>query len=99
MIKFYAIQLLHDIVFYADDLQDCGVHTFTDTYKASITDPNYFFGKMGQKILKWMKPFEKAYGCRTEGNSVKLEWFTKGKLNVSGKYVLQYILLCILKAD
>ena len=32
-----------------------------------------------------MKLFEKAYDCRTEGSSVKLEWFTKGKLNVSGK--------------
>ena len=60
------------------------MHTFTDTYDASITDPNYFFGVVGQKMLKWMKPFEKAYDCRTEGSSVRLKWFSEGKLNVSG---------------
>ena len=48
---------------------------------------------MGRKMLKWMKPFEKAYNCRTEGSSVKLEWFTGGKLNVSGKSHMVHVMV------
>ena len=71
------------------------MHTFIDNYQASITDPNYFFGNMGPKLLTWMKPFEKAYNCRTEGSSVKLEWFTGGKLNVSGKWSTVHTQHCL----
>ena len=63
------------------------MRTFADEYQASITDPEHFFGKKGRSLLQWMKPFRKAYNCRLEKGSTRIEWFSEGKLNVSGMQI------------
>ena len=70
---------------YAFDLviQDCGqLQTFFDLYQLSVTDPEYFFGKVGKSLLDWKKPFKRAYSCCTSKR--RIEWFSGGKLNISG---------------
>ena len=71
------------------------MHNFTDDYQASISDPEYFFGKKGRSLLQWKKLFKKAYNCKVEGNSINIDWFLDGKLNVSGIYYKTKKIICM----
>ena len=55
---------------------------FNELYQMSINDPKFFWGTLAKQFLEWEKPFEKVMDCNVEEG--KIQWFTGGKLNVSG---------------
>ena len=59
---------------------------FDELYATSIRDPEFFWGSLAKQFLQWDKPFEKVMDCNMEKGEIK--WFTQGKLNVSGSYVI-----------
>ena len=60
---------------------------FDTLYKMSIDDPETFWGILALEFLQWMEPFQKVMDCDLmEG---KVQWFTEGKLNISGKQQIQ----------
>ena len=72
------------VLWYHNLIQDCGqLQTFSDLHQLSVMDPEYFFGKVGESLLDWKKPFKRAYRCCTSKRMI--EWFSEGKLNVSGR--------------
>ena len=58
-------------------------------YQQSIKDPETFWGQLGATRLNWMKPFDSVMDVDLDKGQHK--WFLGGKLNVSGKFVVDHL--------
>lgn len=52
-------------------------------YRESISNPDKFWGELAMRYLKWEEPFGSVRDCNTKEGAIN--WFTGGKLNVSGR--------------
>lgn len=59
-------------------------------YHQSIHDPETFWGQLGATRLNWMKPFDSVMDVNVDKGQHK--WFLGGKLNVSGKLLVDIVL-------
>ncbi|MGI9394855.1 MAG: acetyl-coenzyme A synthetase N-terminal domain-containing protein, partial [Boseongicola sp.] len=59
-------------------------------YKASIDDPEAFWGEHGQRI-DWIKPFTKVKNTSFAPGNVDIRWFEDGTLNVSANCVDKHL--------
>ncbi|MEM8554833.1 MAG: acetyl-coenzyme A synthetase N-terminal domain-containing protein, partial [Pseudomonadota bacterium] len=53
---------------------------YTEMYARSVSDPEGFWGEMGQR-LDWMKPFTRVKNTRYDYGSVSIKWYEDGTLN------------------
>lgn len=60
-------------------------------YQQSIRDPETFWGQLGATRLAWMKPFDSVMDVDLDKGQHK--WFLGGKLNVSGRFLVDIVLL------
>ena len=63
-------------------------------YQQSIRDPETFWGQLGASRLKWMTPFDSVMDVDMDKGQHK--WFLGGKINVSGKLLVNIVLLLAL---
>lgn len=54
----------------------------SNLYKASLQEPEKFWGTLGKSKLKWMQDFHTVSNSNMLAG--KHEWFLGGKLNISG---------------
>ncbi len=59
-----------------------GAEQYGSMYAASITDPESFWGEMGQR-LDWMKPYTKVKNVNWDKADLSVKWYEDGVLNVS----------------
>ena len=55
---------------------------YQEMYKASITDPDKFWGEQAKRI-DWMRPFTKVKNSSYEPGKVSIKWFEDGTLNAA----------------
>ena len=55
---------------------------YQQMYRASIEQPEEFWGEQAEKFLDWSKPWDKVLDWSYEGD-VQIKWFEGGKLNVA----------------
>jgi len=60
-------------------------------YQQSIHDPETFWGQLAATRLDWMKPFDSVMDVDLDKGQHK--WFLGGKLNVSGRFLFDIVLL------
>ena len=58
-----------------------------ELYAESINKPHQFWGDLAKRRLRWMKEFDAVVDC--DMNKGKINWFLKGKLNVSGNLIIR----------
>jgi acetyl-CoA synthetase len=63
--------------------------TYKAMYERSVTDPEGFWGEMGQR-LDWIKPYSKVKDTRYAPD-VSIKWFEDGVLNVSANCVDRHL--------
>ncbi|MCA1299787.1 acetate--CoA ligase [Stappia indica] len=63
---------------------------YQEMYKASITDPDGFWGEHGKRI-DWIKPFTKVKNTSYDPHNVSIKWFEDGTLNVSANCVDRHL--------
>ncbi|MFT6452445.1 MAG: acetyl-CoA synthetase [Halocynthiibacter sp.] len=56
--------------------------TYEAMYKASIDDPDAFWGEHGKRI-DWIKPFTKVRDASFAPGNINIKWFEDGTLNVA----------------
>ncbi|MEM1087731.1 MAG: acetyl-coenzyme A synthetase N-terminal domain-containing protein, partial [Pseudomonadota bacterium] len=54
---------------------------YKSMYAASIADPEAFWGEHGQR-LDWMTPYTKVKDVSWDKQSLSVEWYSDGVLNV-----------------
>ena len=54
---------------------------YQQLYERSITDPDGFWGEIGQRI-DWIKPYTRVKNTSFEPHNVSIKWFEDGTLNV-----------------
>ena len=59
-------------------------------YKASIDDPEAFWGEHGQRI-DWIKPFTKVKNTNFAPGNIDIRWFEDGTLNVSANCIDRHL--------
>ena len=57
--------------------------TYETMYKASIEDPESFWGEQAKTRLDWIEPFTKVKDADFTLGKVKIKWFEDGVLNVA----------------
>ena len=71
-----------------------GAHISADQhsalYQRSISDPEGFWGEMGQN-LDWIKPFTKVKNTSFAPGNIFIKWFEDGVLNVSANCVDRHL--------
>ena len=62
--------------------QDCLVdtETYLELYRASIEDPQAFWGQMAREHLDWLKPWEQV--LQYDYHKAQIAWFLGAKINV-----------------
>jgi acetyl-CoA synthetase len=55
---------------------------YRDMYKASIADPDKFWGEHGKRV-DWIKPYTKVKDTSFAPDNVSIKWFEDGSLNIS----------------
>ncbi|MGI9374191.1 MAG: acetate--CoA ligase [Hyphomicrobiales bacterium] len=63
---------------------------YEDWYKASIDDPDAFWGEHGKRI-DWMKPFSKVKNTSYAYEDVSIKWYEDGTLNVCANCVDRHL--------
>ena len=63
---------------------------YEEMYKASITDPDAFWGEHGKRI-DWIKPYTKVKNTSYDYHNVFIKWFEDGMLNVSSNCVDRHL--------
>jgi len=63
---------------------------YADMYKASVTDPEAFWGEHGKRI-DWMKPYTKVKSVSYAHPDVSIKWFEDGELNVCANCVDRHL--------
>ena len=58
------------------------VGKYRDMYKASIADPDKFWGEHGKRV-DWIKPYTKVKDTSFAPDNVSIKWFEDGSLNIS----------------
>ena len=64
--------------------------TYEKLYKASIDDPDAFWGEHGKRI-DWIKPFTKVQNTTFEYGKVDIRWFEDGTLNVAANCIDRHL--------
>ena len=62
-------------------------------YQKSLSDPEEFWGDHALKNLSWIKEFSNV--TNSDLTKGKHEWFTGGKLNVSGSYLINGLVILL----
>ena len=65
--------------------------TYKAMYKASIDDPEAFWGEEARNRLTWMKPFTKVKNTSFTAPDVSIKWFEDGVLNVSANCIDRHL--------
>ena len=55
---------------------------YNEMYKESISNPEKFWGKMGNRI-DWINPFTKVKNTSFSNDDVSIKWYEDGTLNIS----------------
>ncbi len=63
---------------------------YKELYNRSISDPEGFWGEMGQR-LDWIKPYTKVKNTSFDINNVSIKWFEDGTLNVCANCVDRHL--------
>ncbi len=63
---------------------------YKELYNRSISDPEDFWGEMGQR-LDWIKPYTKVKNTSFDINNVSIKWFEDGTLNVCANCVDRHL--------
>jgi acetyl-CoA synthetase len=63
---------------------------YEDMYKASIADPDRFWGEHGKR-LDWIKPYTKVKHTSFDYHNVSVKWFEDGELNVSANCIDRHL--------
>ncbi len=64
--------------------------TYDAMYKASIEDPDAFWGEHGKRI-DWIKPFTKVKNTSFAPGNIDIRWFEDGTLNVSANCIDRHL--------
>jgi len=64
--------------------------TYEKMYKASIDDPEAFWGEHGKRI-DWIKPFTKVKNTSFQHGNVNIKWFEDGTLNVAANCIDRHL--------
>jgi len=64
--------------------------TYEAMYKASIDDPEAFWGEHGQRI-DWIKPFTKVKNTSFAPGNIDIRWYEDGTLNVAANCVDRHL--------
>ncbi len=62
---------------------------YREMYRASITDPDTFWGEHGQR-LDWIKPYSKVKNTAFEGE-VSIKWYEDGTLNACANCIDRHL--------
>ena len=54
-------------------------------YNESLNNPEAFWGHLARTRLTWIKEFDTVMDC--DMKTGRLNWFSGGKLNVTGKFI------------
>lgn len=67
------------------------IDSYKKLHKYSIENPEHFWSTLAKSRLEWMKPFEKVKNDAkfSDLDNFNLKWFLNGKLNVSGRILVQ----------
>ncbi|MGR3805459.1 acetate--CoA ligase [Marinibacterium profundimaris] len=63
---------------------------YEEMYKASIDDPEAFWGEQGKR-LDWIKPYSKVKNTSFAPGNVDIKWFEDGTLNVSANCIDRHL--------
>ena len=66
-----------------------GINSYEDLHRFSLEDPNQFWGTLAKSRMQWMQDFDQVQDCNLAEGKVK--WFLNGKLNVSGKNIIDFV--------
>ena len=69
---------------------DLSFDTYQEMYRESISDPEAFWFKHGQR-LDWFKPYTVAKNTSFEPHKVSIKWFEDGELNVCHNCVDRHV--------
>ena len=64
--------------------------TYEAMYRASIDDPDAFWGEHGKRI-DWIKPYTKVKNTSFAPGNVSIKWYEDGTLNVSANCVDRHL--------
>ena len=60
-------------------------------YKASIEDPESFWGEQARQRLDWIKPFSKVKDVSFARDDLHIRWFEDGELNVAANCIDRHL--------
>ncbi len=63
---------------------------YEEMYKASVTDPEGFWGAQGLR-LDWIEPYSKVKNTSFDYHNVSIKWFDDGKLNVAANCIDRHL--------
>ena len=63
---------------------------YTAMYKASISDPEAFWGEQGKR-LDWIKPYTKVKNTSFAYDNVDIRWYEDGTLNVAANCIDRHL--------
>ncbi len=63
---------------------------YKDLYAQSITDPEAFWAKQGQR-LEWIKPYTKVKDVSFDPGNITINWYADGVLNVSANCIDRHL--------
>ncbi len=64
---------------------------YAEMYKASIEDPDGFWGEQARARIDWIKPFTKVQESDFTLGNVNIKWFEDGTLNVSANCIDRHL--------
>eukprot|EP00903_Cladosiphon_okamuranus_P020702 g19008.t1 len=64
---------------------------YAEMYKASVSDPDTFWGDEARKRLDWTKPFTKVKNTDFTLGQVSIKWFEDGELNVAANCIDRHL--------
>ena len=64
---------------------------YETTYRASVTDPDTFWGEEARKRLDWIDPFTKVKNTDFTLGQVSIKWFEDGTLNVAANCIDRHL--------
>ncbi|WP_370323510.1 acetate--CoA ligase [Salipiger bermudensis] len=64
---------------------------YAEMYKASVSDPDTFWGDEARKRLDWTKPFTKVKTTDFTLGQVSIKWFEDGELNVAANCIDRHL--------
>ncbi len=64
--------------------------TYAAAYRASITDPDAFWGREGKRI-DWIKPYTRVKNTSFARGNVSIKWFEDGTLNIAANCIDRHL--------